>query len=505
MSRRNGLRKSAFEDEGGEVGLQELDQVTYGMLGAADRNRVVAEARPIKDIYPDLRQPRRAVPSAVRRVAVIDPRSMHTLFRKWQDMAERECNTRPLRLKDMVEGMIEENDADALPEELSPKNFPVTALLLKVVELARDIRENKLINAITVVRTGHTFKLNTGERRWLAYHFLEWLYGSEWSQIPSHETAASVWTQASENLSRVDLGGIALARQFALLVMECYPEQDWGDVENFIEGACDRLYYAQVADGNEWRIPRGMGQKIAAAMAVGETQLRNFRAMLNIPDEIWMQADDEGWSAFAVREWIANENKGRRPPQIQSYTVPEETVSAQNGHTPAPAPTPPTYDTTPYGNTWHEQFQARMAQEKSSPSPALPQSNGAGSQDELPQGYSIKKIDQGNGAASAIANDELTRRYREGSVRRSIQQITEGIDYLLQTQGVSVLSDIPAEERKALIGALVSAMVREIEFCQKLVSTLGHEDALEVEDFFIRVDNTLNDFANSLKNQIARL
>lgn len=450
MSRRS-LRKSAFEEEsnGSDIGLGELDEVTYGLLRAADKNRVVAEGRPIKDIYPDLRQPRRAIPSAVRLATAIDPRTMHTVFVKWRQMAEKECNTNPLRLRDMVEGLTTPDDDDALPEEMPEKLFPITTMLLKVVKLAKSIKENRLINPVTVVRTGHTFKLNTGERRWLAYHLLEWLYGSEWSQIPSQETDSSVWAQAEENLSREDLGGIALARQFALLVMECYPNDEWGQVEDFTEDGCDRAYYAQVADGNEWRIPRGMGQKIAGAMGIGESLLRHYRLILNIPDEIWTQADDQNWSAKAVREWIADENRVARVPSSPTDTVTSVTVS------PTPTPTPP----------------KPVAEAEWSPeaNPALGHQWAASELPDLPPHHTLANIDTGAGANVAIPQDEMSARMmRRSSVVLPMESIEEALKRLAEVPSIAILRDETKGKREDLMYQMAWLIQCALNFTDQL-------------------------------------
>lgn len=336
MSSRSGGKviPSAF-DTPQEVGdsPREWDQAIYGKLGDIDKSRIVAEGRPIKDIFPDPKQPRRTIPSAVRLACRVEPGNMQTVFKKWVQMAEKECglNLSMRVIQGMVEGTLDPEDPEALPEGMTEANTPITVSLVKAINLAASIKKDTLTNAITVVRQGRQYIINTGERRWLAYHLLAWLYGSQWEQIPAHETPANIWKQASENLSREDLGGIALARQFALLVMACYPDIDW-DVDFDAEAVCDREYYAQVADGNEWRIPRGMGAQIAGAMGVGETLLRRYRAILSIPDEVWLKADDENWSAHSIYDWITENNRVEK----ESHTVTAVTVSRKN--TPAPVP-----------------------------------------------------------------------------------------------------------------------------------------------------------------------
>lgn len=452
MSRRS-LRKSAFDESGGdEVGLQELDQLTYGLLGAADKNRVVAEGRPIKDIYPDLRQPRRAIPSAVRLATTIDPQNMHTLFEKWKRMAEKECNTFPLRVQDMVEGLTSPEDDDALLEEMPAGQFPVTVALLKVIELARDIRENNLINPVTVVRTGRIFKLNTGERRWLAYHLLEWLYGSGWSHIPSHETNASVWTQASENLSRQDLDGIALARQFALLVMECFPQKSWGDVEDFTEGACDRAYYAQVGDGNVWKIPRGMGQKIATAMGVGESTLRTYRQILNVPDEIWTKADDEVWSTNAIREWILKANKpDPKPRNPESPNSPSDNTHEDKSDT----------DTVCAHTVSGDGYVPLTAEQRAKLSEQANKND-----DGFVQKTTLDKAED----AGAPKSDEEAAYLRKYAVEGALTEIYAGFSKLQEQKSVAILELLTPQLREEILSTARRSITKAIEVMQMLES-----------------------------------
>lgn len=148
------------------------------------------------------------------------------------------------------------------------------------------------------------------------------------------------------------------------------------------------------------------------------------------------------------------------------------------------------YNTANIGKT------PRAPQPKPAPSP-IP--------DDLPTGFTYSNIDTGDGSASAIENDLLAMRNRGGKVRRAIQQITEGIDSLLQNHSVAILADTPATVRKDLIAALISSMVREIGLSQQLVNTLEHDDALDIKFMFVRVDNALDECAVALENKIAEI
>ena len=62
-------------------------------------------------------------------------------------------------------------------------------------------------------------------------------------------------------------------------------------------GGCDRAYYVQVADAEQFRIPRGKGELMLNAMGLkGRAGFSRFRALLQLPDEIWQMGDDYNWS-----------------------------------------------------------------------------------------------------------------------------------------------------------------------------------------------------------------
>jgi len=65
------------------------------------------------------------------------------------------------------------------------------------------------------------------------------------------------------NVYHVPLNAIAKARQFALLLMDLHGA-DHFDPFNAFEHEQD--FYAQVADGTQWRIPRGKGEVLLRQM-----------------------------------------------------------------------------------------------------------------------------------------------------------------------------------------------------------------------------------------------
>jgi hypothetical protein len=63
-----------------------------------------------------------------------------------------------------------------------------------------------------------------------------------------------------------------------------------------------------VADGNVHRIPKGMGERIQAAMGLSMEQLSRYRALLKMTDDeqvndaLWTRSDVESWAEGAIRE-----------------------------------------------------------------------------------------------------------------------------------------------------------------------------------------------------------
>src|SRR5262249_20619394 len=69
-------------------------------------------------------------------------------------------------------------------------------------------------------------------------------------------------------------------------------------------------FYAQVANGSTYGIPRGNGEKLVAAVGVQNTrQLRDLRRLLKLPNEMWQAADERHWREGRLRLMI-EESKG---------------------------------------------------------------------------------------------------------------------------------------------------------------------------------------------------
>lgn len=298
------------------------------MLGAFDiMQQATGDANSVEsiglvsifEITPDPAQPRRVVPNTVRSRAEWNggPETTKGLFDAWIDAfaEESDMDSRTARMivGRLLEGKpLDEDDMYQDGSEAERHMGPVTASLLAVVDLAASIRRDGLINPATLYQTDPAappgqsgYRIETGERRWLAFHLLYTFTGdTKWNKMPAQIVGApSVWKQAVENNARMELTAIGKARQLAILVMDLYAQagHEFQPYEAFDH---DRHFYAQVADGNiAFRIPKGKGEEIMQAMGLkSPKRLGQFRALLRLPDELWSQADDENWSEGFIRE-----------------------------------------------------------------------------------------------------------------------------------------------------------------------------------------------------------
>jgi ParB-like chromosome segregation protein Spo0J len=308
-------RRRTREGSGALTSLEQAANAIYSSelppdLAEIDSRRRMARPVSIFEIYPDRTQPRRVVPSVVRQHWDGDPHTTATLFDAWLHEIERLVGA-PLDLAGYLEQAylpddVEGNDGEADMIETPLK--PVEKALLGLADLAVSIRRDGLLNPVTVAREGRFYRLETGERRWLAYHLLHLYYPDEdWSRMPAHLVeAVSVWRQASENNARADLNAIGRARQLAILLMDLLAERglSFRSLDEVLaEGLSERVYYAQVADGTVYRVPRGEGERLLSAMGLkNPTQLRQYRNLLRLPDELWREADDQNWTEWDIRK-----------------------------------------------------------------------------------------------------------------------------------------------------------------------------------------------------------
>ncbi|MBZ0305684.1 MAG: ParB N-terminal domain-containing protein, partial [Anaerolineae bacterium] len=241
--------------ESGGLSFEDVDESLFGgKLAQLDSGRDVIKPVPIHDIYPDPSQPRRALPSAIRRYwSGTD--SMGTLLAQWYELVVHE------RGQELDLGIYLRTDEEAIH---SDQCGPFETAFLQVIDLAASIRRDGLTNPVTIARTGRNYRLETGERRWLAYHMLyNYFDGSTgrpderktWAKIPARQVeTVDVWRQANENNARENLNAISKARQFAVLLMNLLGQNNF---QPFEATDHEKDYYAQVADAAQYRVPSG--------------------------------------------------------------------------------------------------------------------------------------------------------------------------------------------------------------------------------------------------------
>lgn len=303
------MRNEKIDLFAGGNDLQSVANEIYGgSVDVPDSGRVVARPTPINTIHADVKQPRRAIPINIRLHWDGNPASVPHLLMDWLRVAEAEAGT-SIDVVALLNGEGDGIDSDKFPS--------VAQEFMALARLAQGIKRDGLINPITVIESDGKLLIESGERRWLAYHLLNMYLGEAWAKIPAAKGNVndSVWRQASENTQRRQLNAIGMARQIALLIMAArgtppmasgtqYQEYD----EIVKNGASDRRFYAQVADGNMHRIPRGMGERIQSAMGLGMEQLSQYRKLLRLTedelvnDALWTRADVENWPEGWLRE-----------------------------------------------------------------------------------------------------------------------------------------------------------------------------------------------------------
>ena len=96
------------------------------------------------------------------------------------------------------------------------------------------------------------------------------------------------------------------------------------DFDEVLEkGGSEREYYAQVADGHEFRVPRGEGERLMNAMGLkSPTQLRQYRALLRLDDAHWQEADDGNLGEGEIRRLQSGESSRSAPERRESVSNP---------------------------------------------------------------------------------------------------------------------------------------------------------------------------------------
>ncbi len=298
------------------------DAIGFGMgdlalqIAAADSEFQAIEAVSIQEIYPNPIQPRYSIPHDLSDIFALQPSTVVDILERWILEVQLETRQKEFDIVSHLRGQATDRGALVETDEApSPDGDQHAAskhaALMKLIDLAASIRRDGLSNPISLVHHGDRYEIETGERRWLAYHILYWKFGDgdkrpdgsivNWSRIPSRiVNRVDVWRQASENNARDNLNAISRARQLALLLMDLHGWQNFAPLE---ECESEQAFYAQVADGSAWRVPRGQGERLLNAMGLSNaSQLRQYRSLLRLPADLWRRGDDEDLSEGELRK-----------------------------------------------------------------------------------------------------------------------------------------------------------------------------------------------------------
>lgn len=322
------------------------DAIGFGLgdlavdIAAADSEFQAIEAISIHNIVPNLLQPRYAIPHTLTDIFQVNADNMVTIFERWMyEIGEGRTHGNfdldaHLTGGDTARGkQASKIEDEELPAISTDPVSNIERSFMKIVDLAASIRRDGLSNPVSLVRRDNFYEIETGERRWIAYHLLYWKFGDSdllhngqkrnWSRIPARVVReVDVWRQASENNARDNLNAISRARQLALLLMDLH---GWENFAPFNEFGMEQeqQFYAQVSDGDKWRIPRGQGERLLNAMGLSNSvQLRQYRALLRLSPDDWRVGDDEDLTEGELRKRID-----------QTHTVTGVTVSSNKSST----------------------------------------------------------------------------------------------------------------------------------------------------------------------------
>lgn len=305
-----------FNQDAPDTSLEAADAKLYGNVDLVPNSeRIVAKPVDIMTICADIMQPRRTL----RGEWDGHPDQVVQLLLAWHAVAEESIKQK-INAAKILKGLgdgIDYKDAEGKPLPLPP----VAKKYVDLLQLGATIHKDKLINPITISRRKdklfNLFLIETGERRWLAHHLLNHFVSPKYGKIKATEVERDVWRQAAENNNRDNLNAIQLARQLALLLMDMYKgdkEVHFDSIETLTFDGCDRRFYAQVENGNVWKIKQGFAERVQAAMGLSSYRMVSaYRRLLRyseddkLNDEIWVKADSESWTERAIRTYFEPE------------------------------------------------------------------------------------------------------------------------------------------------------------------------------------------------------
>jgi len=240
-------------------------------------------------IRPDPAQPRRVLPEMIRRDFLAGHINARQALERWEALVAEEAaragRPRP-DWKSLLERNPEDRADDVVGVDAPGQPGPEEELLRSIVATASTIRHGGQVSPITVVEMdgGSSYRIETGERRYWAYHWLNTWVGDEFDQIQCIVVeTSSPWRQAAENASREGLSAMAVARQLATLLLDLY-----GIVPDYTRPISNDWYRMAL----EYRVPRGEGFSLRAVLGgIERSQFSRIQALLRLPDPVWELAD----------------------------------------------------------------------------------------------------------------------------------------------------------------------------------------------------------------------
>jgi len=282
MTKRRSRGTRALLEEMGDLGdfAETVTEITGG--GAKVVELVLDRVRP------DPAQPRRVLPDSLRVEFVAGRINARQALERWEALVAEEAASRGRPRPDwkrLLDRDPEDREVD-MEIDAPGQPGPEEELLRSIVATAATIRHGGQVSPITVseVDGGSYYRIETGERRYWAHHWLNTWLSSGFEQIQCIVVnAASPWRQAAENTSREELSAMALARQLATLLLDLY------GIEPDYTGLIGNDWYRQAL---EYRVPRGEGANLRAALGgIERAQFSRIQALLRLPDAVWELAD----------------------------------------------------------------------------------------------------------------------------------------------------------------------------------------------------------------------
>ncbi len=239
-------------------------------------------------IRPDPAQPRRVLPEMIRDEFLAGHINARQALERWEALVAEEAVNQGRPRPDWKALLTRDPEDRAEDSTIDAPGVPgpEEELLRAIVSTAATIRHGGQVSPITVTEVdgGSYYRIETGERRYWAYQWLNTWLSEGFDQIQCIVVEeASPWRQAAENTSRERLSAMAMARQLATLLLDLY------DMHPDYSKSIPNDWYRQALD---YRTPRGEGENLRAALGgISRSQFSRTAALLALPDPVWELAD----------------------------------------------------------------------------------------------------------------------------------------------------------------------------------------------------------------------